>query len=119
MNRSIARITPVCRSLFMARPVLVRTYATKDETAQAAETVKQAAGAFKEDGKIGKEFTPEGKIGGTAQKLGGPFDKNGAIGKQFTTDGAIGGTGQKIAEKVQESAEQVKQETLKGSDKKN
>ncbi len=27
-----------------------------------------------------------------AQKVGGPFDKDGAIGKQFKPDGALGGT---------------------------
>ena len=50
------------------------------------------------DGAIGKHFTPEGSIGGTADKAGGPLSKDGAIGKQFTTGGAIGGTGQKAAE---------------------
>lgn len=36
----------------------------------------------------------EGAIGGTAQAVGGPFSKDGAIGKQFTTQGTIGGTAQ-------------------------
>ncbi|KAJ1334081.1 hypothetical protein MN608_04084 [Microdochium nivale] len=47
---------------------------------------------FDEQGAIGKQFTEQGALGGTAQAIGGPFDKQGAIGKQFTTDGAIGGT---------------------------
>ena len=37
-------------------------------------------------------FVAEGAIGGTAQKIGGPFDKEGVIGKQFKPDGALGGT---------------------------
>ncbi|KAL6252924.1 hypothetical protein RBB50_000643 [Rhinocladiella similis] len=53
-------------------------------------------------GSVGKEFTPEGKIGGTAQdKLGGPFDKEGEVGKQFKADGSIGGTAQSAAEQMQ------------------
>ncbi|KAF4951046.1 hypothetical protein FGADI_7783 [Fusarium gaditjirri] len=45
-----------------------------------------------EHGSVGKQFTENGAIGGTAQKIGGPFDKEGVIGKQFTTEGSIGGT---------------------------
>ncbi|KAF4446749.1 hypothetical protein F53441_9683 [Fusarium austroafricanum] len=48
--------------------------------------------AMDEQGTVGKQFTTEGAIGGTAQKVGGPFDKEGMIGKQFTTEGSIGGT---------------------------
>ncbi|EGS21804.1 uncharacterized protein CTHT_0036730 [Thermochaetoides thermophila DSM 1495] len=51
---------------------------------------------FDEHGTIGKQFTPEGAIGGTAQKIGGPLDKEGMIGKQFTTEGSIGGTVQNM-----------------------
>ncbi|KAK2604124.1 hypothetical protein N8I77_007079 [Diaporthe amygdali] len=47
---------------------------------------------FDADGAVGKQFTEDGAIGGTAQKIGGPLDKEGAIGKQFTTEGSIGGT---------------------------
>jgi hypothetical protein len=43
-------------------------------------------------GSVGKQFTTEGAIGGTAQKIGGPMDKEGMIGKQFTTEGSLGGT---------------------------
>ncbi|AEO66361.1 f5ef4ff7-a19a-4b9d-ae77-8f9841909a73 [Thermothielavioides terrestris] len=49
-------------------------------------------GMFDAQGSIGKQFTPEGALGGTAQKIGGPLDKEGMIGKQFTTEGSIGGT---------------------------
>ena len=48
--------------------------------------VMDAAGA------VGKQFTPEGAIGGAAQAIGGPLDKDGVVGKQFTEQGSIGGT---------------------------
>lgn len=35
-------------------------------------------------------------MGGTAQMMGGPFDKEGMIGKQFTAEGSIGGTAQNM-----------------------
>lgn len=58
---------------------------------------------------IGKHFTSDGAIGGTAQAgmrlssslcfraltfrpVGGPFAADGAVGKQFTEQGAVGGT---------------------------
>ncbi|KAI1436121.1 hypothetical protein GGR50DRAFT_652818 [Xylaria sp. CBS 124048] len=47
--------------------------------------------ALDAQGTIGKQFTEEGAIGGTAQKVGGPLDKEGMVGKQFTTEGSIGG----------------------------
>ncbi|KAH8756302.1 hypothetical protein F5883DRAFT_429597 [Diaporthe sp. PMI_573] len=47
---------------------------------------------FDAAGAVGHQFTEDGAIGGTAQKIGGPLDKDGAIGKQFTTEGSIGGT---------------------------
>ncbi|KAJ9659176.1 hypothetical protein H2198_003318 [Neophaeococcomyces mojaviensis] len=50
-------------------------------------------------GSVGKEFTPQGKVGGTAQQVGGPFDKEGAVGKQFTTEGSVGSTAQDAANK--------------------
>jgi len=50
-------------------------------------------------GSVGKEFTTEGSVGGTAQQVGGPFDKDGAVGKQFKKDGAIGSTAQEAANK--------------------
>lgn len=37
------------------------------------------------------EYTADGAIGGTAQKVGGPFDKQGAVGQHFNADGKIGG----------------------------
>ena len=56
---------------------------------------------FSKDGAIGKQFNPDGALGGTAQKVGGPFDKDGMVGKQFTAEGGgIGGMVQKnLAEK--------------------
>ncbi|ROT42400.1 hypothetical protein SODALDRAFT_326564 [Sodiomyces alkalinus F11] len=47
--------------------------------------------AFDEQGAVGHQFTEQGAIGGTAQKVGGPLSSEGMIGKQFTTEGAIGG----------------------------
>lgn len=35
-------------------------------------------------------------MGSIPQKVGGPFDKEGAIGKQFTSEGVIGGTVDKL-----------------------
>ncbi|KIX92308.1 uncharacterized protein Z520_12054 [Fonsecaea multimorphosa CBS 102226] len=49
------------------------------------------------DGSVGKQFTADGAIGGTAQKIGGPLDQNGMIGGMFKEDGAIGGTVNKMA----------------------
>ncbi|KAI4139261.1 MAG: hypothetical protein LQ341_004280 [Variospora aurantia] len=46
---------------------------------------------FSKDGAVGKMFTADGTIGGTAQKVGGPFDKQGAVGQHFNADGKIGG----------------------------
>lgn len=43
----------------------------------------------------------DGAIGGKAQQVGGPFDKDGAVGKQFTEQGAVGGTAQNAAETAQ------------------
>ncbi|KAI2609520.1 uncharacterized protein GGS25DRAFT_219378 [Hypoxylon fragiforme] len=47
---------------------------------------------FDAKGAIGKQFTEDGAIGGSAQKVGGPLDKDGMIGKQFTADGSVGGS---------------------------
>ncbi|KAI5928160.1 hypothetical protein F4810DRAFT_181371 [Camillea tinctor] len=44
------------------------------------------------EGTIGRHFTSEGNIGGTADKVGGPFSKEGAVGRQFEDTGAVGGT---------------------------
>ncbi|KAK0636685.1 hypothetical protein B0T17DRAFT_480536 [Bombardia bombarda] len=54
------------------------------------------AKVFDAAGPIGKQFTEEGAVGGTAQKIGGPLDKEGVIGKQFTEHGSIGGTVQNL-----------------------
>ncbi|KAI2462886.1 hypothetical protein F4781DRAFT_162350 [Annulohypoxylon bovei var. microspora] len=48
--------------------------------------------AFDSQGSVGHQFSSEGKIGGTAQKVGGPFSKEGVIGRQFTDKGSVGGT---------------------------
>ncbi|KAI1800723.1 hypothetical protein F4811DRAFT_495089 [Daldinia bambusicola] len=48
--------------------------------------------AFDSRGSVGHQFSSEGAIGGTADKIGGPFSKEGAVGHQFTDKGAVGGT---------------------------
>ncbi|KAK5661199.1 hypothetical protein OQA88_11090 [Cercophora sp. LCS_1] len=52
--------------------------------------------AFDAAGKIGKQFTEEGKIGRVGEKIGGPMSSEGMIGKQFTEQGSIGGTVEKM-----------------------
>ena len=59
-------------------------------------------------GSIGKAFTADGAIGGTAQKIGGPFDQSGMIGKQFTTGGSIGGSVQEALGKGETTSFQKK-----------
>ena len=59
--------------------------------------------AFHSSGTIGSQFTSQGALGGTAQKVGGPFDKEGSIGKQFTEQGAIGGSVQQTLGKGEEN----------------
>ncbi|KAJ3285266.1 hypothetical protein HK104_009571 [Borealophlyctis nickersoniae] len=72
---------------------------------QPMQSVKEAAKAFKADGKIGSKFTETGSVGGKIDReVGGPFAADGAIGKQFKKDGAVGGTGQRAAEKVEDTA---------------
>ncbi|GAB1319581.1 hypothetical protein MFIFM68171_09791 [Madurella fahalii] len=66
--------------------------ASETRTGATAHLGVDKPGAFDAQGAIGKQFTPEGAIGGAAQKVGGPLDKEGVIGKQFTTEGSIGGT---------------------------
>ncbi|KAL1650706.1 hypothetical protein SLS58_000824 [Diplodia intermedia] len=56
------------------------------------KTAGMGTSMFSSEGSIGKQFTTQGVLGGTAQKLGGPFDARGSIGKQFTDKGSIGGT---------------------------
>ncbi|KAI2602331.1 hypothetical protein GGR54DRAFT_526820 [Hypoxylon sp. NC1633] len=43
-------------------------------------------------GSVGHQFSPEGAIGDTAQKVGGPLSKEGIVGRQFTDKGSVGGT---------------------------
>ncbi|KUJ11249.1 uncharacterized protein LY89DRAFT_700477 [Mollisia scopiformis] len=70
---------------------------------QRIENAAEAAGKAKDSspekpsilssgGAVGKQFNPDGAIGGVAQEIGGPFDKDGAIGKQFDAakDGLAG-----------------------------
>ncbi|MCJ1249113.1 hypothetical protein MMC30_006336 [Trapelia coarctata] len=65
------------------------------------KTTGAGTSVFDKQGTIGKHFTPDGAIGGTAQKVGGPLDKDGMIGKHFNADGAIGGAAQSLADKNQ------------------
>ncbi|KAI0179922.1 hypothetical protein GGR52DRAFT_568689 [Hypoxylon sp. FL1284] len=48
--------------------------------------------AFDREGAVGRQFTSEGAVGGTAQKVGGPFAREGAVGRQFRDDGSVGGS---------------------------
>ncbi|KAK0715529.1 hypothetical protein B0H67DRAFT_490995 [Lasiosphaeris hirsuta] len=51
---------------------------------------------FDAQGVIGKQFTEDGAIGGTAQSIGGPLGKEGMVGSQFTEHGSIGGSVQNM-----------------------
>ncbi|KAH6856051.1 hypothetical protein B0I37DRAFT_301049 [Chaetomium sp. MPI-CAGE-AT-0009] len=70
--------------------------ASATQTPANAHLGQDKPGMFDEHGVVGKQFTPEGALGGAAQKVGGPLDKEGMIGKQFTTEGSIGGTVQNV-----------------------
>ncbi|KAL2134696.1 hypothetical protein VTI74DRAFT_11100 [Chaetomium olivicolor] len=70
--------------------------ASATQTPANAHLGQDKPGLFDAQGAVGKQFTPEGAIGGAAQKIGGPLDKEGMIGKQFTTEGSIGGTVQNM-----------------------
>jgi len=63
-----------------------------------AGTKTQGTGvsAFSSGGAIGKAFTTEGAVGGTAEKIGGPLSSQGMVGKQFTEGGSIGGSVQSM-----------------------
>ncbi|KAI1389381.1 uncharacterized protein F4822DRAFT_198756 [Hypoxylon trugodes] len=68
-------------------------YEAANQKAPAGEkTTEAASSSFDSSGAIGKQFTTEGVVGGTAQKVGGPLSKDGVVGKQFTDTGSIGGT---------------------------
>ncbi|KAK4152331.1 hypothetical protein C8A00DRAFT_44589 [Chaetomidium leptoderma] len=69
-----------------------RGMAAATQTPANAHLGQDKPGLFDQQGSVGKQFTPEGAIGGTAQKIGGPLDKEGMVGKQFTAGGSIGGT---------------------------
>eukprot|EP00879_Flechtneria_rotunda_P000175 GHRR01000246.1.p1 GENE.GHRR01000246.1~~GHRR01000246.1.p1 ORF type:complete len:161 (+),score=49.28 GHRR01000246.1:226-708(+) len=98
---------------------------TNPEQPSVTEKIRETVGKvtekvgemFKEDGKIGHQFTPEGKAGGTAQQVGGPFDKKGSVGHQFTSDGAIGGRVEKAAERVDEAGEQMQEKAQQNQGK--
>jgi len=64
-----------------------------------AKTTGHGTSMFSKEGAIGKQFTTDGMIGGTGEKVGGPISSKGVIGKNFTEQGAIGGSIQKMAEK--------------------
>merc|ERR1712230_359657 len=89
ISRSIKQ-TQSLISLQTSRPLSVSSIRMSDKSSLDANK-----------GSVGKEFTPQGKAGGTAQEIGGPFDKEGAIGKQFTTVGSVGGTAQSAAQQMQ------------------
>eukprot|EP00878_Enallax_costatus_P000055 GHUV01000067.1.p1 GENE.GHUV01000067.1~~GHUV01000067.1.p1 ORF type:complete len:155 (+),score=41.06 GHUV01000067.1:146-610(+) len=72
---------------------------------------------FKEDGKVGHQFTPKGAAGGTAQEVGGPFDKEGAVGHEFTTKGSIGGTVERAAETLDDKGEQMQKKAQQNQGK--
>jgi len=76
----------------MARGSLINSSHAGEKTTNTTT----AGSAFDSKGGIGKEFTTEGVLGGTAQKVGGPFDKGGLVGKQFTEGGSIGGKVQEM-----------------------
>jgi len=89
ISRSIKQ-TQSLISLQTSRPLSVSSTRMSDKSSLDANK-----------GSVGKEFTPQGKAGGTAQNIGGPFDKEGAVGKQFTTEGSVGGTAQSAAQQMQ------------------
>ncbi|KAA6426021.1 MAG: hypothetical protein FRX49_03873 [Trebouxia sp. A1-2] len=68
------------------------------------EVIEKAGKAFTDTGKVGKKFNPDhpdGTAGKTADNQGGALKKDGAVGKEFTKEGAVGGTAQKAAEKTE------------------
>ena len=88
----------------MFRRAVIRTNLRSVRFESSQEAVRDAAKAFKADGKVGEKFTSKGEIGEKFEKnVGGPFSKDGVIGKQFEKDGAIGGTGQKVAEEAEKA----------------
>merc|ERR1712093_150976 len=85
------------------RASIIRAVQLRGMADQRIENAAEAAGKAKDSspkdpsiissaGAIGKQFNPDGAIGGVAQEVGGPFDKDGAIGKQFDAakDGLAG-----------------------------
>lgn len=52
----------------------------------------QKAPAFDAKGTIGGAFTKDGAIGSVGEKVGGPLASDGMIGKNFNPDGTIGGS---------------------------
>ncbi|KAF8072443.1 hypothetical protein HT031_000102 [Scenedesmus sp. PABB004] len=72
---------------------------------------------FKDDGAVGKQFTPEGSVGGTAQEVGGPLDKEGPVGHAFTSEGAVGGNVERAAEALDEKGERMQQKAQQNQGK--
>jgi len=116
--RSVHTIYPILlyQVLRSCKTRLFATTTTPTTTAQAKQTVRKVAEAFKDTGKIGKEFTTKGAIGGTAQKVGGPFAADGVIGKEFTTQGSVGGTAQTLAEEAAANPEKPINEAKRKAD---
>jgi hypothetical protein len=50
------------------------------------------------------------RSGGAAQELGGDYDQEGRIGKNFTTDGAVGGTVQAAAKAAEETGDAMQRQ---------
>merc|ERR1712093_691163 len=92
ISRSIKQ-TQSLISLQTSRPLSVSSIRMSDKSSLDANK-----------GSVGKEFTPQGSVGGTAQSAAQQmqgekkpvFDKDGAVGKQFKPDGAIGSVGEKV-----------------------
>lgn len=77
---------------------------------QVNKTLENTASAFKADGAVGKEFNPDGAIGGAAEKLGGPLASDGMIGEKFAANkpGGVGAATQEYAQNAQKYAQQKK-----------
>ena len=68
------------------------------------KTAESAGGPFSSKGAVGKNFNPDGALGGSAQSAAdtaqgakpGVFDKGGMLGSQFTAGGGLGGIAQKV-----------------------
>eukprot|EP00884_Botryococcus_braunii_P013791 jgi/Botrbrau1/22412/Bobra.0091s0017.1 len=127
--RCLGNLAPHLRSTVPASTIgLRRSFATAEEDKtvlekakeKVGEYVKKAGQVFEEDGAIGKQFTPEGHAGGTAQKTAESTGSEsldadkGSVGHAFTTDGPIGGKVQEAAEKVKNKGKKIEGEGAVG-----